>query len=153
MIWIVSMNISTDKVHCSPYGLTKHGLLILIQSCPFVNLAHLSLVQTVKSPKGFSGKKLPKGVPEGLITQGTSRGQIFQTIPRDFSLFVRFWISKTEEDAAQSCLMGLSGETVSLNLLKSDSVKLRLRWLKNKVCIIFNYLMAMIFCCVQYSIY
>ena len=30
-------------MHCSPYGWTKHGLLILIQSCPFVNLAHLSL--------------------------------------------------------------------------------------------------------------
>ena len=29
--------------------------------------------------------------------------------------------------------MGLSGETVGLDLLKSDSVKSRLRWLKNKL--------------------
>ena len=40
---------------------------------------------------------------------------------------------KTEEDAAQSCSMGLSGETVGLDLLKSDGVKSRFRWLKNKV--------------------
>ena len=59
------------------------------------------LVQTVKSPKGLSGKICPREVPrvirlsqrgvaprESLITRGTSRGQIFQTIPEDFSLFV-----------------------------------------------------------------
>ena len=90
------------------------------------------LVQTVKSPKGWSGKIYPREVLR-VITQGTSRGQIFQTIPDDFSLFVRLWASKTEEDAAQSCPMGLSGETVGSDLLKSDRVKSRLRWLKNKV--------------------
>ena len=68
-----------------------------------------------------------------MITRGTSRGQIIQTIPRDFPLFVRLWASKTEEDVAQSGPMGLSGETVGLDLLKSDSVKSRLWWLKNKV--------------------
>ena len=68
------------------------------------------------------------------MTRGTSHGQIFQTIPEDFSLFVRLWASKTEEDAAQSCPMGLSGETVGSDLLKPDSVKSRLWWLKNKVC-------------------
>ena len=60
-------------------------------------------------------------------------GQILQTIPEDFSLFVRLWASKTKEDSAQSCPMGLSGETVGSDLLNSDSVKSRLRWLKNKV--------------------
>ena len=69
-----------------------------------------------------------------MITRGTSRGQIFQTIPGDFSLFVRLWASKIEEDAAQSCPMGLSGEKVGLDLLKSDSVQSRLRRLKSKVC-------------------
>ena len=85
---------------------------------------------------------MPSGGPDGnqIFPKGaapreslTSRGQIFQTIPEDFSLFVRLWASKTEEDAAQSCPMGLSGETVGSDLLKSDSVKSRLRWLKNKV--------------------
>ena len=52
----------------------------------------------------------------------------------DFSLFVRHWASNTEEDAAQSYPMGLSGETVGSDLLKSDSVKSRLLWLKYKVC-------------------
>ena len=58
-----------------------------------------------------------------IPTQGTSRGLIFQTIPEDFSLFVRLWASQTEEDVAQSWPMGLSGETVGSELLKSDSVK------------------------------
>ena len=49
-------------------------------------------------------------------------------------MFVRLWASQTEGDAAQSCPMGLSGETMGSDLLKSDSVKSRLRWLKNKVC-------------------
>ena len=57
----------------------------------------------------------------------------FQTIPEDFLLFVRLWASKTEEDAAQSWPMGLSGKTVGSDLLKSDSVKSRLLWLKKKV--------------------
>ena len=92
----------------------------------------LHLVQAVKNPKGLSGKIYPREVPR-VITRGTSRGQIFQTIPEDFSLFVRLWASKTEEDVAQSCPMGLSGETVGSDLLKSDSVKSRLQWLKNKV--------------------
>ena len=52
--------------------------------------------------KGVVWKKLLLGGPEGnqggpdglsdsksLITQGTSHGQISQTIPEDFSLFVR----------------------------------------------------------------
>ena len=73
---------------------------------------------------------------ESLITRGTCRGQIVQTIPEDFSLFVKLWASKTEEDAAQSCSMGWSGETVGWDLLKSDIVKSRLRWLKNKVWVI-----------------
>jgi hypothetical protein len=51
---------------------------------------------------------------ESLITQGTSRGQIYQTIPEYFLLFVRLRASKTEEDAAKSCPMGLSGEIVGL---------------------------------------
>ena len=85
----------------------------------------LHLVQTVKNPKGLSGKIYPREVPR-VITQGTSRGQIFQTIPEDFSQFFRLWASKTEEDAVQSCLMGLSGETVGSDLLKFDRVKYRL---------------------------
>ena len=90
-----------------------------------------SLVQTVKSPKGLSGKICATEDPWviSLITQGTFHRQI----PEDFSLFVRLWASKTKEDACQSCPMGLSGETAGSNLLKSDSVKSRLRWLKNKV--------------------
>ena len=53
----------------------------------------------------------------------------------DFTLFVRLWASKTEEYAAQSWPMGLFGETVGTDLYESDSVKSRLWWLKNKVCI------------------
>ena len=100
----------------------------------------------MESPYGLSGK-FAQGGPQGnqtflrgaapresLITRGTSHGQIFQTIPKDFPLFVRLWASKTEEDVAQSCPMGLSGEIVDLDLLKSDSVKSTLWWLKNKVC-------------------
>ena len=82
--------------------------------------------------KGVVWKNFPEG-NKSLITRGTSHGQIFQTIPEDFSLFVILWASKTKEDAAQSCPMGLSGETVGLDLLKSVSVKSRLWWLKNKV--------------------
>ena len=40
--------------------------------------------QTVESQKGLCGKFSPKEVPRviiSLITQGTSRGQIFKTIP------------------------------------------------------------------------
>ena len=70
---------------------------------------------------------------ESLIIRETYRGQIFQAIPKDFALFVRLWASKTEEDAPQSCPMGLSGETVGSDLHKSDRVKSRLQWLKNKV--------------------
>ena len=88
--------------------------------------------------EGVVWKHLPKGGPEGnqtfqrgaapwesLITQGTSHGQIFQTIPEDFSLFVRLWASKTEEDAAQSFLLALSGEKwvqtcSSLTVLNTD---------------------------------
>ena len=55
------------------------------------------------------------------------------TFPKDFPLFVRLRASKTEEDAAQICPMGLSGETVGLDLHKCYSVKSRLWWLKNKV--------------------
>ena len=96
------------------------------------------MVQTVKCPEGLSGKMCPWEVQRviSLITQGTSREQSFQTIPEDFSLFVRIWASKNEEDAAQSCPMGLSGETVGSDLLKFDSVHSRLRWLKNKVCLL-----------------
>ena len=95
-----------------------------------------TMVQTVKSQKGLSGKICHREVPrESLITRGTSRAQILQTIPEDFSLFVRLWASKTKEDAAQSYPMGSSGETVGSDLLKSDSVKSRLWWLKNKVCV------------------
>ena len=95
--------------------------------------------------EGVVWKNLPKGGPEGnqtclrgaapsesLMTQGTSRGQIFKTIPEDFPLFVRLWASRTEVYAAQSYPMGLSGETVLSYLHKSDSVKSRLWWLKNK---------------------
>ena len=60
-------------------------------------------------------------------------GIFLQTIPEDFSLFVKLWFSKTEEDLAQSCPMGLSGETLASDLLKSESVKSRLWWLKKKV--------------------
>ena len=63
----------------------------------------LCLVQTVESTKGLSGKICPREVQrvirlfwgaqtfqrESLITWGTIRGQIFQTFPKDFSLFVR----------------------------------------------------------------
>ena len=89
------------------------------------------LVQTVKSLKGLSGKIYPREFLR-VITQGTSRGQIFQTIPDDFFLFVRLCASKTEEYAAHSCPMSLCGETVGLDLIKSDSVKSRLGRLKNK---------------------
>ena len=87
-----------------------------------------------KKSEGDVWKNLPKGSSEGnqtfprgaapresLITLGTSRGQIFQTILEDYSLFVRLSASKTEEDAAQSCPMGLFGETVGSDLIKSDS--------------------------------
>ena len=85
--------------------------------------------------KGVVWENFPRGTAprESLITRGTSHGQTLQTIPEDFSLFVRLWASKTEEDAAQSCPMVLSGETVGSDLLKSDSVRSRLWWLKNKV--------------------
>ena len=104
-----------------------------------------NLVPTVESPKGLSGKICLRVVPrqtfprraaprESLIPQGTSRGQIFWTNPKDFPLFVSLWASKTLEDAAQSCPMGLYGDTGVSDLLKSDSLKSRLWWLKNKVC-------------------
>ena len=92
----------------------------------------------MKSLKGLSGKICPWEVSRVIrlsrrgaaprdspITQGTSRGQTFQTIPEDFSLFVRLWASKTEEDAAQSCPLGLSGETEGSDLVKSDSDKIQ----------------------------
>ena len=88
-----------------------------------------TVVKTTERPKGLSGKICLRKVPKG---NQTSRGQILQTIPKDFPLFVRIWASKTKEDAAQSCPMGLSGETVGSVLLKSDSVKSRLQWLKTK---------------------
>ena len=91
------------------------------------------LVQTVESPKGLSGKICPRVVPR-VINPRDLPWQIFQTIPKDFPLFVRLWVSKTDEDAAQSCSMGLSGETVGSDLHKSDSVKSRLWRLKKKVC-------------------
>ena len=74
-----------------------------------------------------SNQTFPRGAAlrESLITQGTSCEKIFQTIPKDFSLFVTLWASKT---ATKSCAMGLSGETVGWDLLKSGSVKSRLRW-------------------------
>ena len=77
---------------------------------------------------------MPREVPRviSLITRGTSRGQILQTIPKDFPLFFRLWASTTEEDAAKRWPMGLYGETVGLDLLKSDSVKSRRLWLRNK---------------------
>ena len=53
-----------------------------------------------------------------------------------YQLFVKLWALKTEEHVAQSCPMGLSGETVSSDLHKSDSVKSRLWWLKNEVCLV-----------------
>ena len=73
----------------------------------------LTLVKTVKSPKGLSGK----------FAQGTYRGKIFLTIPKEFSLFVKLRASKTKEYATQSCPM--SGETVgstcsSLTMLNTD---------------------------------
>ena len=55
------------------------------------------------------------------------------------STVVRLWTSKAKEDAAQSCPMGLSGETVGSDLQKSDSDKSRLWWLKNKVWIEWKY--------------
>ena len=68
-----------------------------------------------------------------------SRGKVWLPKgPEDFSLFVRLWASKTKEDATQKCPMGLSGETVGSDLLKSYSVKSRLRWLENKVCVFFT---------------
>ena len=83
------------------------------------------MVKTVESPKGLSGQIWPREVPmeirlspeaqplkESLLTQGTSQGQIFQIIPKDFPLFVRLWASKTE--------------TVGLDFPKPDSVKSRL---------------------------
>ena len=84
----------------------------------------------MKSLKGLSGKIYPREVLR-VITKGTSRGPIFQTIPEEFSLFVRLWASKTKEDVAHSCPMGLSGGTVGSDLHKSDGVKSRLQWLKN----------------------
>ena len=83
-----------------------------------------SLVQTVESPKGLSGKIGSREVsrefrlsrwaqPEGKSDYPMeSRGKIFRTIPKIFSLFVKLSASNTEEDAAQSCQIGLSGETV-----------------------------------------
>ena len=89
----------------------------------------------MKSPKGLSGKICHREVPrESLITRGTSRAQILQTIPEDFSLFVRLCASKTKEDAAQCYPMGSSGETVGSDLLKSDSVKSRLWFEEQSLC-------------------
>ena len=64
-------------------------------------------VQTVESRRGCLAK----------FAQGT--------IPKDFPLFVRVWALQIEEDGAQSCPMGLSGETVgrtltSLTVLNPD---------------------------------
>ena len=99
-------------------------------------LATTGLLQTVESPKGLSVKICPKDVPRviSLITKGTFRGKIFQTIPKDSPLFVRLWASKTKEDVAQSCPICLSGETVGSDLLKYDCVKSSLWGLKNNVC-------------------
>ena len=56
------------------------------------------LVQTVENPKGLSGNFLPSRGPEGNQTfpRGAAlreslislSGQIFQTIPKDFPIFV-----------------------------------------------------------------
>ena len=75
-----------------------------------------------------SGKIWPREVPWviRLIIRGTFPGQIFKSIAKDFPLFVRLWASKTEANEAQSCPMGLSGETVGSDLHKSDGVKSRL---------------------------
>ena len=73
----------------------------------------LTLVQTVESRKGLSGKICPRKVPRVIR-------QIFQTIPKDFPLFVRLWASKTDEDGGQSFPMGLSVEIVGSDLLKSN---------------------------------
>ena len=45
----------------------------------------MGLVQTAKSPKGLYEGAQPQR--EILITRGTSLGNIFQTIPKDFPLF------------------------------------------------------------------
>ena len=73
----------------------------------FCAMSKLKLVQTVESPKGLSGKICPRDLA----------WEIFQTIPEDFPLFVRLWASKTEEDAAQSCPICFSGETVGSDQL------------------------------------
>ena len=53
---------------------------------------------------------------------------------RTFHCLSNFGLQK-QENAAQSWPMGLSGETTGSELLKSDGVKSRLQWLKNKVCL------------------
>ena len=94
-----------------------------------------TLGQTVESPKVLSANICPREVLRviRLIPQGTSCGDIFHTIPKYFPLFVRLWASKTKDDEAQSCPMCLSGETEGSDLPRSDSVKSRRWWLKNKV--------------------
>ena len=62
------------------------------------NVKVQSVVQTVKSPKGLSGKIRPRDVLRVIrLTRGTSHDQIFQKIPEDFSLFVRLWASKPKK--------------------------------------------------------
>ena len=99
----------------------------------------MKTLQTTESPNRLCGNICPTEVPrvirlsqgaaarESLNTQGTSNGQKFQTTHKDFSLFVRLWVSKNEiKDAAQSYTMGLCAENVGSDLHKSDSVKCRL---------------------------
>ena len=87
-----------------------------------------------KSTSNTSGTK--RGKSKGVYGKISSRDlpwANFPDNPSGLSTVCQTLGFKIEEDAAQSCPIGLSGETVGVELLKSDSVKSRLRWLKNKV--------------------
>ena len=78
-----------------------------------------ALVQTGKSPKGLSWKICPREVPS-VISSPEGKSDYPRDLPRanvsdnPWGLITVFklWASKTEEDAAQSCPIGFSGETV-----------------------------------------
>ena len=79
---------------------------------------------------GVVWKKLPQGgckgnqtflrgaaPKESLMTRGTSHGQNFQTIPKDFPLFFRLLDKNSEDYVAQSCPT-INSELILVNLGK-----------------------------------